>query len=518
MQSFVTINAVSPPEERISETAVCLIIPPSIFLLDERVFMSLGILKVASVLEQKGVTVEVLDLSGVKNFLEVVRDYLVSHPEIKVFGITTTTPQLPAVTQIIVAIRKHRFAVKIILGGPHVTLVNAAYKKEVALGHVGRATTAMHQMEMACDVLVAGDGEEAICLALQIDSPKLIDADDKKSELFLSSARLNELPLPARHLVDVTSYHYNIDGVSALSLIAQLGCPFACGFCGGRESATFRKIRTRTSESIVAEMVHLYRTYGVKGFMLYDDELNVNKQVVELMRLIAKTQKDLDVAWKLRGFIKAELFTDEQAIAMFYAGFRWILTGFESGSPEILRAINKGATREDNTRCVDIARRHGLKVKALMSVGHPGENEDTIGDTRNWLLEVKPDDFDLSVITAYPGTPYYDQAIPHPTQKGIWIYTYPKTGTRLYQIEIDYTTTADYYKGDPNGGYKSYVFTDHLSTERLVELRSSVEAEVREKLHIPFPQAVSATLYEHSMGQSGIPPHILRSSILNPSS
>ena len=43
---------------------ICLITPPSIFLLDERVFMTLGILRVASVLEQKGIEVEMMDLSG----------------------------------------------------------------------------------------------------------------------------------------------------------------------------------------------------------------------------------------------------------------------------------------------------------------------------------------------------------------------------------------------------------------------------------------------------------------------
>jgi anaerobic magnesium-protoporphyrin IX monomethyl ester cyclase len=46
---------------------VCLIIPPSAFLLDERVFVSLGILKVAAVLEQAGHDVEVLDCSGIVN-------------------------------------------------------------------------------------------------------------------------------------------------------------------------------------------------------------------------------------------------------------------------------------------------------------------------------------------------------------------------------------------------------------------------------------------------------------------
>ena len=493
---------------------VCLIIPPSIFLLDERVFMTLGILKIAAVIERAKISVDVLDLSGVKNYIEVVSDYAREHAEVRVYGLTATTPQLPAITEITHVLREVQPGARVILGGPHITLVSAAHKREIKSGISGRAVKAMRQAEGMFDVLVAGDGEEAIFEALSESSPKLIDADSLKSNFFLTSAQLEELPLPARHLVDVSSYHYSIDGVPALSLIAQLGCPFGCGFCGGRESPMLRKVRTRTSQSIVDEMLHMHRTYGVSGFMLYDDELNVNKEIVSLMNLIAATQKDLGVEWRLRGFIKAELFTEEQAEAMYRAGFRWILTGFESGSPEILSAINKRATREENTRCVEIAHRYGLKVKALMSMGHPGETEKTVMETREWLLEVKPDDFDLTIITCYPGTPYYDQAVPDPVRDGVWVYTYPKTGATLSQIELDYTVTADYYKGDPDGGYKAYVYTDALSPEDLVRLRDDVERDVRAKLGIPFNQAAPAMLYEHSMGQSGvIPSSILKSSV-----
>ena len=55
---------------------VCLINLPSPFLLDERVFLSLGILKVASSLESRGYKVDFLDLNGVTNYLDVLRDYI----------------------------------------------------------------------------------------------------------------------------------------------------------------------------------------------------------------------------------------------------------------------------------------------------------------------------------------------------------------------------------------------------------------------------------------------------------
>jgi len=69
----------------------------------------------------------------------------------------------------------------------------------------------------------------------------------------------------------------------------------------------------------------------------------------------------------------------------------------------------------------------------------------------------------------YPGTPYFDLAQPHPGQAGVWTYTHPGTGDRLHAREVDFLRTADYYKGDPQGGYKSFVFTDFMSSEALVQ-------------------------------------------------
>ncbi len=484
-----------------------LVTPPSIFLLDERVFMTLGILRVAAVLEEAGHEVEMLDLSGIENYEDVVRLHA-ARSAAEVFGVTATTPQMPAAYKIAQALRAGKPSARIMLGGPHVTLVSAAAKGELARKAPGRATKALDTLMAAFDVLVPGDGEEAVFAALRPEAPKLVDGDDPRSPFFLTSQRLDELPLPARHLVDAKSYRYAIDGVPAMSLIAQLGCPFSCGFCGGRESPMLRRVRTRSTASVVAELRHLYETHGVTGFMLYDDELNVNTKMVELMDAITAEQKRLGVEWRLRGFIKAQLFTDAQAAAMFRAGFRWILTGFESGSPRILQNINKRSTREENTRCVEIARRHGLKVKALMSLGHPGETETTVRETKEWLLASRPDDFDVTIITTYPGTPYYDRALPHATESNVWVYTYPETGDRLYSYEVDYTKTADYYKGDPDGGYKAYVYTDELSAERLVALRDEVERDVRKALNIPFNASRAAQRFEHSMGQ--LPPSILR--------
>ncbi len=493
---------------------VTLITPPSVFLLDERIFVSLGILKVGAMLERAGIFVDHLNLAGIENYIEALNSYL-SNMTSKIIGITATTPQMPAVTQIVTTIRKVKPGMKIILGGPHVTLTHSAVKLEQKAGRISRAHEAFQKLKNIADVLVSGDGEYAVFQALQTGCSKLVDGDDPNGRFFMTNAAYENTPYPARHLVDLSTYCYKIEAQNSTSLIAQLGCPFECGFCGGRNSKSLRMIRMRSAGSIVSEVRFLYQTYGYTGFMFYDDELNVNKGFIELLDKLACLQKELKVKFHFRGFIKAQLFTQEQAQAMYRAGFRWILCGFESGSSRMLENMNKKSTYEDNSRVVELAKNAGLKVKALMSIGHPGESKETVEQTQKWLLEVQPEEFDCSIITTYPGTPYYDEALPHPQLPDVWTYTCKKTNDKLHAYNVDYLQVADYYKGDPLGGYQSFVFTDFLKAKEIVQCRDWIEKSVREKLKIPYPKGRSALRYEHSMGQGinlVLPTHILAQS------
>lgn len=461
-------------------------------LLDERVFPALGILKVGAVLENAGYAVDHLDLCGVANYEDVVRDY----DKASVFCITSTTPQFPTAMKIVSVLRERPDPVWIVIGGPHATLVHASTRK----GNE-RAKKSLAFLVEHFDAVVAGDGEKAIFTALH--QRGVTDADNPRGILWNTSKEFEESPFPARHLIDLSSYHYKIDEVPSTSLIAQLGCPEGCRFCGGRNSPMLRQIRVRSSESVISEMMELHNSYGISGIMHFQDELNINhRSVVDLMRKIPETR----IPWKQRGFVKAELFNEEQAELMYAAGFRWLLCGFESGDPKILRNIRKNATREDNARMLRIAHKYGIKVKALMSLGHPGESEETILATRDWILEEQPDEIDFTVMTLYPGTPYFDESV-HVADS---TYVYETFGDKLYSQDVDFSHEQAYYKGK-SGEYHSFVWTDYLSPERLAQLRDDVEAEVRRKLDIPYPTAAPALNYEHSTGMTPSP-HIFRSS------
>lgn len=491
---------------------IALINPPSPFLADERVFPSLGILKVASVLEERGFSVDVLDLAGVKNSLEVVGRYLAENPDTENIGITATTPQFPQATQIAETIRANSDS-RIIIGGAHPTMVGSAEKLDRKTGNDGRGTHAFNQMTKLFDVSVIGDGEEAVFEAMATRE-RVVYADERSSMFFVQKGTLEDYPFPSRHLIDMDSYHYQIDGKDAQSLIAQLGCPFECSFCGGRNTPSFRIARTRDTESVIDEVDVLVGKYGKRGIMFYDDELNVsNASLTNLLEGLIQYQERNGYDLRFRGFVKAELFTQEQADLMYKAGFRVLLSGVESGDDHILDVMRKHTTPEINSRFVEICHNAGLQAKALMSIGHAGETEQSIKNSVEWVLKTRPDDVDWTIITQYPGSPYFDESVAHQTDTGVWVYTDKRTGEILYSREMDYGKEAGYYKGIP-GDYTSYVWTETLGPDDLVRFRDRAEDITRTALGLPPISDLVTKQLETSMGMGAkIPDSILRRSI-----
>jgi radical SAM superfamily enzyme YgiQ (UPF0313 family) len=538
-------------KEKVRNIPVCLITPPSPFLADERVFPFLAPAKIASELIKNSNTVDLLDLSGYSNFLDVTREYL-QDTSVRTFGITATSPQVPAAIAIRDEIKTIIPEAQIILGGPHVTLTYGAMNQNINSGTPGRGIHDFAEIEGRFDKLVAGDGEMAIFYAIDPSRPeKIIDSSKNSSPLFMSKGTLESFGFPARQLIDIDSYHYSIDGHRAFSLIAQLGCPFECGFCGGREVQAYRVARTRNVDNVMTEIdgvvsASIERAVAdndpskvLTGVMFYDDELNVSpsnlenlcKGLIRLQKKIAlKIPEDLQnklgleiesvgsekrLAMRFRGFVKAELFTQEQANLMHEAGFRILLSGVESGSDKILSAMRKHTSREINSRCVTFAHRGGLKFKALMSIGHPGESEKTVNDSIDWVLNnlTEGDDVDWTIITQYPGSPYYDRSIYVP-EKEAWVYQIEdrRSGDilRLWSKATDYVHDTYYYKG-VQGNYTAFVWTDELSSNELVRLRDHAEEITRKTLNLPALQQTTSLRFEHSIGQ-GLPSKVLRKS------
>ena len=139
-------------------------------------------------------------------------------------------------------------------------------------------------------------------------------------------------------------------------------------------------------------------------------------------------------------------------------------------------------------------------------IEHNGGLGDAILDTAFLKkLKEKHPEYEIDLFT------YFDNAEKH---GDTYIYVDSRNGDKLYQSSINYLEDLDYYKGDPDGGYISYVWTDYLSAADLVKERSHLESEVREKLNIPFNPSRPGIKYEHSMGMGNLqlPDYILKTS------
>lgn len=444
--------------------------PSSEFLINQRVFVTLGILRVATCLRRNGVyNVFFLDLSNTENHEKLISDFI-SLNKLDVICFTATTPQISGVFELCKHIKRNGFKGKIILGGAHITLTYCSIH-EGTDDIKDKCQVHINEILGYIDNIVIGDGEFAITDAINSDI-KIINSEIDK-RLFLST-NYDEVAISDRDFLDLDSYIYAIDGAKATNIISQMGCPYKCEFCSGRGSKTFNMIRKRSVGNVLQEIDCLYRKYDYRAYMIFDDEININKKYFEeLLIALIDYQKKNNVSFNFRGFTRSDLLTTDQAELMYKAGFRWLLVGFESGSDRILKNINKGCSVEDNTRCFDIARKNKLKVKALMSIGHAGESFSTLNDTMWWLRDMKPDETDVTIVAVYPGSNYFNKSFK--LGKGWFKYISKHTNDALYIKDVDFLYESNFYKSREDE-YVSYVFTDFLSAQNIVDQRHLIHS------------------------------------------
>ena len=122
--------------------------------------------------------------------------------------------------------------------------------------------------------------------------------------------------------------------------MSSRGCPFTCSFCS---TATFtgRRVRYRSSESVLAEIRQYYKHYGLHRFVFDDDIYTVHKKrAIGLCRAIASLPFASDLQWGCN--TRIDCLDDETLDALYDAGCRNILFGVESGDIDVQTRFAKG--------------------------------------------------------------------------------------------------------------------------------------------------------------------------------
>ncbi|MBP0628852.1 MULTISPECIES: hopanoid biosynthesis associated radical SAM protein HpnJ [unclassified Cupriavidus] len=191
-----------------------------------------------------------------------------------------------------------------------------------------------------------------------------------------------------------------------VSIYTGRGCRSRCTFCLWPQTVGGHRYRTRSAESVIAEVKWIKENMPeVKEIMFDDDTFTDFKPRVEE---IARGLGRLGVTWSCNA--KANVPYSTLKI-MKENGLRLLLVGYESGDDQILLNIKKGLRTDIARRFTEDCRKLGIQIHGTFILGLPGETRETIEKTIEYAKEINPHTIQVSLAAPYPGTTLYRQAV-----------------------------------------------------------------------------------------------------------
>src|SRR3990167_7067246 len=348
----------------------------------------LGILSIASYCLSHGDRVEVLDVHANRlTDQEVIAALRKTKP--KYVGISVLTNMAKPAHYIAALCKKEVPDCTVIMGGVHAEALPERMLRNSHVDGVGR-----------------GDGEELMLEILQQKPYAEIAGLSYRLNNKVNKA-LDNYPMPAYHLVDFKKYFPAVGSYRrhpAINMLMTRGCPGKCTFC----NSAYTTLRSRSAASMVEQIKLLRYQYGIRQIQFYDDTFTVmKKSVLDFCQKLIDDK--VDITWT--AYIRGDCFSEDMAEMMKKAGCHQVLIGIESGDARVLEMIQKPIHRERYKQTVEIAHRYGMEVRGSFIIGCQGETSESMRATLRFAKELDIDLFQLSILTPYPGTQVYRDAV-----------------------------------------------------------------------------------------------------------
>ncbi len=202
--------------------------------------------------------------------------------------------------------------------------------------------------------------------------------------------------------LDVTRYNVPFLLHPYISFYTTRGCPAKCTFCLWPQTFDGHAWRQRSVDDVAKEVEQALKLFpDIKEIFFDDDTFTVGKQRV---LALCEKFKPLNFTWSCTSRVHVDLETLQ---AMKAAGCRLFIVGFESGNPQILKNIKKGATVEQGRTFMKNCKKAGIVVHGDFIIGLPGETQETIEETLKFAKELDCETIQVSIAHAYPGTELY---------------------------------------------------------------------------------------------------------------
>lgn len=396
---------------------IALINPKSPFLISDVVMPPLGLMYLSSYLKSKGIDATIFDMAVNGMKIEDIGRH-------DIFAFTATTPNYPVSCNAMKKLKNIYTDSLYVIGGPHATCFYENIKRD-------------------WDAVMVGEGERTLLEYVQNKIGGVISGFGREIE------DLDTLPSPDRDFEGFERYNYELDGRKCTTAMTSRGCPYKCAFCCKTWSGG---VRYHSADYVIKE-AQLIKNMGFGAIMFYDDNMTLDRR---RLSEICDGLKTHGLKW--RCFVHANTINKDILKKMHDSGCIEVGMGVESGSNRILRIINKNITIERAKKAIEMCHEAGLRIKTFMIIGLPGENNDSVMETYNFLKESKPDDFDITIYTPFPSTDIWNNK--------------SKYDVIFDPDSLDYSKM--FYKGKA-GSYCAQVSTSALSGEQIERYRDFID-------------------------------------------
>lgn len=200
----------------------------------------------------------------------------------------------------------------------------------------------------------------------------------------------------------------------ARSLIVQatVGCSYnKCDFCSMYKEDVFH---LRDLEELKVEVKEYLeeRSFYKRVFIADGDALCLsNDKLIDLCDFFAKNMENLE---RITAYATAKDIlrkSDEELKELREHGIEMVYVGYESGSDEILKDVNKNSSAEEYILATKKAKAAGIKVSATIIAGLGGMDKMELNavETAKVVTGAKPDYISYLTLDLFPDTPLYER-------------------------------------------------------------------------------------------------------------
>lgn len=358
----------------------------------------LGLLYISGYLWSKNIANDVFDSTfySKEEQLAFIRE---KKPE--VVAIYTNLMTKIEVVKLIKILKTETFGFpKIILGGPDVSYNLDNY------------------LSTGADFLIIGEGEETtfeLYQAIQNQThlsvvngiAYLENGNLVKTPPRTKFRELDDLPLPNRDAIPNEKYlktWKDNHGESSMTISTQRGCPYTCKWCS---TAVYgQSYRRRPPHLVAQEMKMLKDKYNPDAIWFVDDVFTIShKWLTAFHEEVVKQNAQI----RFECITRAERLNEEILKLLKEAGCFRIWIGAESGSQKVINLMDRRVDVNHVKKMIQDTNALGIETGTFVMVGYPGEDENDISETIQYLKEANPTHYTITIAYPIKGTSLYDE-------------------------------------------------------------------------------------------------------------